>query len=562
MEGAQTPTNKHPGVVSMANLTVNFMGYNSTGIDKQKCAWINDLCEVTNISYLSIQEHFKIAKTTDKYFSEQFDKFNTYVIPGHRAKGQDSGRPKAGLAQFSRKELDIRKDRIVTKSFRLQAQILNFSNTRLLRLNAYLPTDPQIATFDDRELLEVLAEVESIMDTAEYDDILWQGDLNWDMTRDTEFAIIMRRFMSRIGLFSLWERYPVDYTHIHTDYKSTSVIDHFLVNERLLPLVDDCGPIHLGDNRSRHSPIMVKLNLGAIPVKQKVNSRIPKRPAWYKASKEDILSYTEELDCRMQDILVPESVHCLDTECSDPSHSSERDSMVLDILVSIIEVSHSEIPMVGGRTVKTGSRDKPGSIPGWKEEVEPFQSAARLWHSVWSSADRPHTGALHSMMTKTRNSYHYAIRRARKSADLARAKKLFEASEVGSMDLLQELKKVRKGGKSHADLPDNVAGANGEEEIVAKFRDVYCKLYNSWSSEEEMVDIKQKLAVLIQSEGSLTEVQKMTGQVVKKAVCKMKAAKSDVSGAFSSDALLHAPDSVFDFLALVYRSWLVHGTAL
>ena len=130
------------------------------------------------------------------------------------------------------------------------------------------------------------------------------------------------------------------------------------------------------------------------------------------------------------------------------------------------------------------------------------------------------------------------------------------------MDLLQELKKVRKGGKSHADLPDNVAGANGEEEIVAKFRDVYCKLYNSWSSEEEMVDIKQKLAVLIQSEGSLTEVQKMTGQVVKKAVCKMKAAKSDVSGAFSSDALLHAPDSVFDFLALVYRSWLVHGTAL
>ena len=42
--------------------------------------------------------------------------------------------------------------------------------------------------------------------------------------------------------------------------------------------------------------------------------------------------------------------------------------------------------------------------------------------------------------------------------------------------------------------------------------------------------------------------------------CKMKPAKSDVSGAFCSDVLLHAPDSVFDHLALVYRSWLVHGT--
>ena len=42
MEGAQTPTNNQQRVVIMANPTVNFMGYNSTGIDKQKCAWISD----------------------------------------------------------------------------------------------------------------------------------------------------------------------------------------------------------------------------------------------------------------------------------------------------------------------------------------------------------------------------------------------------------------------------------------------------------------------------------------------------------------------------------------
>ena len=51
MEGALTPTNKTQGVVSMANPTVSFIGYNSTGIDKQKCTWINDLCDVTNTSY-------------------------------------------------------------------------------------------------------------------------------------------------------------------------------------------------------------------------------------------------------------------------------------------------------------------------------------------------------------------------------------------------------------------------------------------------------------------------------------------------------------------------------
>ena len=103
------------------------------------------------------------------------------------------------------------------------------------------------------------------------------------------------------------------------------------------------------------------------------------------------------------------------------------------------------------------------------------------------------------------------------------------------MDLLQELKSVRKGGKTSADLPDNVAGANSQVKIVAKFRDVYSSLYNSWGSEEEMVNIKQMVAGLIQSEGSLAEVFKLTGEVVKKTACKMKPAKkSYVSRAFSA----------------------------
>ena len=102
--------------------------------------------------------------------------------------------------------MDVRKDRVVTYQFRLQAQILNFSSTRLLWINSYFPTDPQNAAFDDGELLEVLAEVEKIMDNNAYDDILWQGDLNWDMSRDSYFSLTMKRFMSRIRLVSLWDK--------------------------------------------------------------------------------------------------------------------------------------------------------------------------------------------------------------------------------------------------------------------------------------------------------------------------------------------------------------------
>ena len=59
--------------------------------------------------------------------------------------------------------------------------------------------------------------------------------------------------------------------------------------------------------------------------------------------------------------------------------------------------------------------------------------------------------------------------------------------------------------------------------------------------------------------GSLEDVARVTDSVVKLAVSKLKPQKSDVSSSFTSDALLHAPDVLFDQLAAVFRSWLTHG---
>ena len=47
------------------------------------------------------------------------------LVPGHRPIGQDSGRASGGLAQLNSKDLDIKKDRVATRNYRIQAQILN-----------------------------------------------------------------------------------------------------------------------------------------------------------------------------------------------------------------------------------------------------------------------------------------------------------------------------------------------------------------------------------------------------------------------------------------------------
>jgi hypothetical protein len=64
----------------------------------------------------------------------------------------------------------------------------------------------------------------------------------------------------------------------------------------------------------------------------------------------------------------------------------------------------------------------------------------------------------------------------------------------------------------------------------------------------------------MQSEDGQAELERVTAEVVKKAVIKMKKHKMDISQGFSSDALLHAPDLLFELLAMTFQDWLTHGT--
>ena len=130
-------------------------------------------------------------------------------------------------------------------------------------------------------------------------------------------------------------------------------------------------------------------------------------------------------------------------------------------------------------------------------------------------------------MARSRNQYHYAVRRTKLDAKLVRAKKLFEASLKGDTELLKEMKTIAKGKGGGEALPDNVAGVDGQDEIVEKFKDVYQALYNSAESSREMSDIKVKVAELVTADSS-DEVMKITGAKVKEAARFMKIAKSDV----------------------------------
>ena len=137
---------------------------------------------------------------------------------------------------------------------------LHFGDWRLLWVNVYFPTDPRILNFNDSELLEVQAELEAVLQGGGYDGCLVGGDFNYDARRNSGFARSMANFVDRVGLVSVWEKFPVDFTYLHTDHKSSSILDNFYVNEELMQYVEAAGVLHLGDNPSGHAPIVFSLS--------------------------------------------------------------------------------------------------------------------------------------------------------------------------------------------------------------------------------------------------------------------------------------------------------------
>ena len=77
-----------------------------------------------------------------------------------------------------------------------------------------------------------------------------------------------------------------------------------------------------------------------------------------------------------------------------------------------------------------------------------------------------------------------------------------------------------------------------------------------------MVTVKSDIDQIIADNLRLSraEALKVTPDVVKEAVKRMKPDKTDVTGAYTSDVFINAPDSLFVHLAAVFRSYIVHGT--
>ena len=542
---------------------VKFISYNSTGLNGVKTQWIRDLVETCGATFLSIQEHFKKTKSLQRFFQNEFSDFNSYVLPAHREEGRDTGRAQGGLAQLSLKTAGgVRSEKVNSPGWRLQAQILHFGGWRLLWVNLYFPNDPKVINFDAAELLVVQAQLQSLLENGGYDHCLCGGDWNYDARRNSGFARSMAEFLSRMGLKSVWESYPIDFTYMHTDHRSNSILDNFYVDEALLPLLLDAGPLHLGDNPSGHSPIMISLRVPSIPSRSKVVEEVavPRRLAWEKAETEDIVRFKAALQDQLDRLEEPACLMCTNVKCEDQQHSDDRDLYVTKVVQAWVEASYTAIPKAPPPPMSS-KKGKPQKVklPGWETNCKPLSRDAKFWYSIWLSAGRPSSGQLHQLMVSTRVKFRAAVRRAKTEADTARAQSLLVAAQSGDKALLREMRAVLGSKHQKQEVPDQLEGEQGHAAVLEKFRSLYSALYNSAGSEGRMLELQQLMSDQIDCR-SEAEVRKITPEVVSNACTRMKGGKSDVTQGYTSDIFRHATPVLCKRLATIFRSFLCHGT--
>ena len=131
-------------------------------------------------------------------------------------------------------------------------------------------------------------------------------------------------------------------------------------------------------------------------------------------------------------------------------------------------------------------------------------------------------------MKKTKNTFHYQIRRCRRLEDFIKNQKIVENSFESDADLLEEIKKQRSDCK---DDDVTIDGASGKI-IPNEFAKVYKELFNREHDENQINSILNKLNLDITAE-SLQNVDKINTVTIKEALDKIKPKKSDPTWDFS-----------------------------
>lgn len=534
---------------SITRNSICIFSYNTRGFSEDK----QDVCRSLMIkteSYFPIlcnQENFLLRNNKFKIKQCLPD---AHIIFKTAVKDSLEGRPKNGMFIAIPEEIKEYVDNVSPSHWRVQAIVITTHNNKILLINSYFPTDPKTIEFDTGDLLSTLSAIDNILDDNEFDSVIWTGDINADFIRNTRFTNIVDNFIAERSLLKSWNSFDIDFTHSFEidDQSYTSTLDHFFWSESLSHNVINADVLHMPSNTSDHSPIFCSININILVSKcaHPVIGQV--KPSWKKASNEQKEQFVIALDNGLRNIIKPTCIEsCQDSRCNKENHTDDCDDFLVSILDTIKITADTSLPC------SRPMNKKHSRIANWDNEVKPFKENAMFWHSVWLSADRPINTELHRIMKRTRNIYHFQIRKNRKMTEILKRNALLDACINNNGDIFKAIKKQRH---THSTVPTKID--NITTNIENHFANIYSQLYNSVNDRTELNILARHISENINS-SSINDVNRITPELVKEALTHLKVNKTDPILKFGSECLNNAPFILCEQLCMVFRCFLIHG---
>ena len=153
-----------------------------------------------------------------------------------------------------------------------------------------------------------------------------------------------------------------------------------------------------------------------------------------------------------------------------------------EVLMAISESAEKSLSFSSSIT----SRKIVKKIPGWNDQVRPYRENAKFWFSVWISAGKPLNCELQNIMRRTKNIYHYQVKKCKKAEDQIKKDKLLSAllDPDSEIDLFKEIKNMRKANTLSANKIDDKT-----KNIEEHFAGLYKTLYNSVDDQDSLQDV-------------------------------------------------------------------------
>ena len=310
--------------------------------------------------------------------------------------------------------------------------------------------------------MEQLGDLDGIVSSVSFNSCICIGDFNTDLwkARSTRFSKAFQTFMYNHGM------------SVCCTSQDTWFLEIFNV---LMPFDHNMAIVDSEVWNSDHIPVLV-----TIPFVEKMRQRKDERLAWYQASLEQLVRYSELLGCLLDVVPVPaEAAICCEPNSCE--HCTAIAKYYNDIFYAVSTAAKACIPVKKHRKI---------CRPGWSGSIREAKENALRFYQRWRSEGKTRDGPLYRDTCDSRRKFKRCLKKWKREEAKITGRKLLDELENGNQAKFWD--KLKRGCPEVA-LSVSCSSRIGQVSKVPEILDLWRAHFGSLgNSQEECVYTKHR----------------------------------------------------------------------